>query len=103
MFLIYLCINRNKLQSFKTKGGRSVNEWLIAYTLLATKFLCDLNIGEKGGIMIEYSENWNSSHLIKTFLSACQCFERNNPGLRMAYSNDLCRFVIANSPFLNKS
>lgn len=103
MFLIHLCINRNKLQSFKTKGGKSVNEWLIAYALLPTKFLCDLNMDEKGGIMIEYSENWNSSHLIKTFLSACQCFERNNPGLRMAYSNDLCRFVIVNSPHLKKS
>lgn len=53
--------------------------------------------------MIEYSENWNSSHLIKTFLSACQCFEQNDPGLRMAYSNDLCRIVIINSPHINKS
>lgn len=88
--------NLNKLY-----GGLALNEWIIGYTLLPDDFVPDVQPNTHQSLMIEYSENWNRAHLIKTFLSAAQCYQNEYPKLKIGYSILLNRFTILNSDVIH--
>lgn len=110
--VLYIITNLVKSKSMKTNGGNlqneqpshnkmygglGLNEWVIGYTLLPDDFIPDVQPNTTETLMIEYSENWNKAHLIKTFLSAAQCYEREYTNLKIGYSVQLNRFVVLNS------
>ena len=116
--VLYIITNLVKSKSMKTNGGNlqnnqpshnkmygglGLNEWVIGYTLLPDDFVPDLQPNTTETLMIEYSENWNRAHLIKTFLSAAQCYEREYPNLKIGYSVQLNRFVVINSDIVHIS
>lgn len=88
--------NLNKLY-----GGLALHEWIIGYTLLPDDFVPDVQENDYQSLMIEYSENWNRAHLIKTFLSAAQCYQNEYPELKIGYSILLNRFTILNSDVIH--
>lgn len=106
----------NKIRKFKTDeglinnayndnlnkmyGGTGLNEWVIGFTLLPDDFVPELKQNNRSiRLMIEYSENWNRNHLIKTFLSAAQCFEKEDitQNVKIGYSVVTNRFMYLNS------